>query len=136
MYSYLDTGWTICRKLNSLLLIHHGTDLLLASPASNSQCLIKESSLISTPLQNIRLRYCHVCLALFLAPLLCRKPATMPSGYSCSLWRHPYGKELWPQSNQHCFASCGCEPLWKWILHPHSSLQMTAAPTGILTETS
>lgn len=53
----------------SLLLVHHGTDLLLAPPASNSQFLIKESCLISTPLQNIRLRNCHVCLALFLAHL-------------------------------------------------------------------
>lgn len=120
----------------SLLLIHYGTGLFLAPPASNSQFLIKESSLISTQLQNMRLRYCHVCLALFLAHLLFRKPAAMPARHSSSLWRHPCGKELWPQGNQHYFARCRGEALWKWNLHPHSSHQLTAAPTGTLTEIS
>lgn len=49
----------------------------------------------------------------------------------------PCGKELWPTTNRrHKPATHVSGPSWKRMLQPYSSLQVTAAPVNLLTETS
>lgn len=61
-------------------------------------------------------------LLLFCITLFWGKPPAMPWDRYAGVWRGPCVKDMRPSANSHL-----CEPWWKWILWPQSSLQMIAA---------
>ena len=83
-------------------------------------------------------RHCSFFLGLsvsvFLSDhLLWGKLAAVSGGALC---KDPCSKELRsPGNSQHQLVSLVCEPPWKQILQPQSSLQMMVAPTDTLTKT-
>lgn len=60
-------------------------------------------------------------------PLL-GKASSLPWEHARCLWRPPSKDLRSPANNHHQLTSHVIKPPWKWILQPHSSLWMNAAP--------